>query len=73
MGPRAGAQDLTAIARREVVALISAGQETVWVLGIVSTKVPELEQMDALRQRIDEASTYHPLEYLAISPRCGSA
>jgi 5-methyltetrahydropteroyltriglutamate--homocysteine methyltransferase len=48
-------------------------QETVVVLGFVSTKVPALEQMDALRRRIDEASKFHPLEYLAISPQCGFA
>lgn len=47
--------------------------ETVVVLGIVSTKVAALEHMDALRRRIDEASKYHPLEYLAISPQCGFA
>jgi 5-methyltetrahydropteroyltriglutamate--homocysteine methyltransferase len=43
------------------------------VLGIVSSKLPELESMDALRRRIDEASRYVPLERLAISPQCGFA
>jgi 5-methyltetrahydropteroyltriglutamate--homocysteine methyltransferase len=43
------------------------------VLGLVSTKVPELEPLDGLRRRIDEASRYLPLEQLAISPQCGFA
>ena len=43
------------------------------VLGIISSKLPELESFDALRRRIDDAAKYHPLEYLAISPQCGFA
>jgi 5-methyltetrahydropteroyltriglutamate--homocysteine methyltransferase len=43
------------------------------VLGLVSTKVPELENIDALRRRIDEAAKLAPLEQLAISPQCGFA
>ena len=43
------------------------------VLGLVSTKVPQLETIDQLTRRIDEASTYVPLEQLAISPQCGFA
>lgn len=43
------------------------------VLGLVSTKVAELEKIDDLRRRLDEASTYVPLEQLAISPQCGFA
>jgi 5-methyltetrahydropteroyltriglutamate--homocysteine methyltransferase len=43
------------------------------VLGLVSTKVPELETVDALRRRIDEAAKFLPLEQLAISPQCGFA
>jgi 5-methyltetrahydropteroyltriglutamate--homocysteine methyltransferase len=41
------------------------------VLGLVSTKVPELENPDALKRRIDEAARYLPLEQLALSPQCG--
>ena len=41
------------------------------VLGLVSTKVPELEKVDDLKRRIDEASKYAPLDQLAISPQCG--
>ncbi|HYZ01042.1 MAG TPA: hypothetical protein VFA92_06070 [Candidatus Binatia bacterium] len=43
------------------------------VLGLVSSKVPELESQDDLRRRIDEASRYVPLENLALSPQCGFA
>jgi methionine synthase II (cobalamin-independent) len=43
------------------------------VLGLVSTKKPELEDRAALRRRIDEASKYVPLENLCLSPQCGFA
>jgi 5-methyltetrahydropteroyltriglutamate--homocysteine methyltransferase len=43
------------------------------VLGLVSTKVPELETVDALKRRIDEAAKFIPLDQLAISPQCGFA
>jgi 5-methyltetrahydropteroyltriglutamate--homocysteine methyltransferase len=43
------------------------------VLGLVSTKRPELESADALARRIDEAARYVPLERLALSPQCGFA
>ena len=41
------------------------------VLGLVTTKRPELESKDDLRRRIDEAARYVPLEQLALSPQCG--
>jgi methionine synthase II (cobalamin-independent) len=41
------------------------------VLGLVTTKSPQLETKDELRRRIDEASRYAPLEQLALSPQCG--
>ena len=43
------------------------------VLGLVSSKAPELEPAEDLRRRIDEASRFVPLERLAISPQCGFA
>jgi len=46
---------------------------TVVVLGLISSKLPELESQDDLRRRIDEAARYVPLENLAISPQCGFA
>ena len=41
------------------------------VLGLVSTKVPELERKDDLKRRIDAAAKYVPLENLCLSPQCG--
>jgi 5-methyltetrahydropteroyltriglutamate--homocysteine methyltransferase len=41
------------------------------VLGLVSTKVGELESKDELKRRIDEAAKYVPLEQLCLSPQCG--
>jgi 5-methyltetrahydropteroyltriglutamate--homocysteine methyltransferase len=41
------------------------------VLGLVSTKTPQLESKDALKRRIDEAAKYVPLERLGLSPQCG--
>ncbi|HVG50683.1 MAG TPA: 5-methyltetrahydropteroyltriglutamate--homocysteine S-methyltransferase, partial [Xanthobacteraceae bacterium] len=41
------------------------------VLGLVSSKYPELESKDALKRRIDEAAKVVPLDQLAISPQCG--
>jgi 5-methyltetrahydropteroyltriglutamate--homocysteine methyltransferase len=43
------------------------------VLGLISSKRPELENPDDLVQRIEEASRYVPLENLALSPQCGFA
>jgi 5-methyltetrahydropteroyltriglutamate--homocysteine methyltransferase len=43
------------------------------VLGLVSSKVPQLESQDQLTRRIHEASRYVPLENLALSPQCGFA
>jgi len=43
------------------------------VLGLVTTKEPQLESQDDLRRRIDEAAQYLPLENLALSPQCGFA
>ncbi|HKA42300.1 MAG TPA: cobalamin-independent methionine synthase II family protein [Burkholderiales bacterium] len=41
------------------------------VLGLITTKRPDLEPIDVLEQRIHEASRFVPLERLAISPQCG--
>ena len=43
------------------------------VLGLVSSKVPALESATAIRQRIEAAARYVPLENLALSPQCGFA
>jgi 5-methyltetrahydropteroyltriglutamate--homocysteine methyltransferase len=41
------------------------------VLGLVTTKVGELESRDVLKRRIDEAARIVPLEQLCLSPQCG--
>jgi 5-methyltetrahydropteroyltriglutamate--homocysteine methyltransferase len=43
------------------------------VLGLVTTKLGDLEKQDDLLRRIDEASKYVPIENLALSPQCGFA
>ena len=43
------------------------------VLELISTKSPLLESLDALKQRIEEASRYVDLGRLAIGPQCGFA
>jgi 5-methyltetrahydropteroyltriglutamate--homocysteine methyltransferase len=43
------------------------------ILGIVSTKLQELEPPDFVRRRIDEASRYVDLARLGLSPQCGFA
>ena len=41
------------------------------VLGLVTTKRPELESKDDLKRRIDEAAKYVPLEQICLSGQCG--
>lgn len=41
------------------------------VLGIISSKKRELENIDDLCKRIDEAAQYAPIENLCVSPQCG--
>ena len=43
------------------------------VLGLVSSKTPQLESLDQLKRRTDEASRFLAIERLAISPQCGFA
>jgi 5-methyltetrahydropteroyltriglutamate--homocysteine methyltransferase len=41
------------------------------VLGLVTTKRGELENPDTLKRRIEEASSFVPLDQLCLSPQCG--
>ncbi len=41
------------------------------VLGLVTTKLGEMESKDDLKRRIEDAANYAPLEQLALSPQCG--
>jgi len=41
------------------------------VLGLITTKLGQLENPDDLKRRIEEAAQYAPLDQLALSPQCG--
>jgi 5-methyltetrahydropteroyltriglutamate--homocysteine methyltransferase len=41
------------------------------VLGLVTTKRPQLEDRDMLKRRIEEASRYVDIDQLCLSPQCG--
>ncbi|SEJ71624.1 Cobalamin-independent synthase, Catalytic domain [Bhargavaea ginsengi] len=43
------------------------------VLGLVTSKFPELEDEEQIKARIREAATFVPLSQLALSPQCGFA
>jgi 5-methyltetrahydropteroyltriglutamate--homocysteine methyltransferase len=43
------------------------------VLGLVSTKLPDLETPEMLKKRIAEAAQFMPIEQLCLSPQCGFA
>ncbi len=53
--------------------LKSVPDDKIVVLGLVSSKVPELESADDLKRRIDAAGKLVPMERLALSPQCGFA
>ena len=41
------------------------------VLGLVTTKLGELESKDLIKRRIDEAARYAPIDQFCLSPQCG--
>jgi 5-methyltetrahydropteroyltriglutamate--homocysteine methyltransferase len=43
------------------------------VLGLVTTKLGELETKDEIKRRIDEATKFVDIDQLALSPQCGFA
>lgn len=43
------------------------------ILGLITTKEPQLESEELLRRRVEEATRYIPLQRLALSPQCGFA
>ena len=56
----------------EPLRFLPKGEKTV-VLGLITSKTGDLENPDDVKRRIDEATTYAPLEQLAVSPQCGFA
>jgi 5-methyltetrahydropteroyltriglutamate--homocysteine methyltransferase len=43
------------------------------VVGVITSKVGELEKKDDIKRRLLEAAKFAPLEQLALSPQCGFA
>jgi 5-methyltetrahydropteroyltriglutamate--homocysteine methyltransferase len=41
------------------------------VLGLITTKLGQLESKDDVKRRIDEAAQFVPLDQLCLSPQCG--
>ena len=41
------------------------------MLGLITSKFPELEDKDVVKARIEEATKYVPLNQLCLSPQCG--
>ena len=48
-------------------------KDKIVVLGLITTKKPQLEKADDVVRRIHEAAKYFPLENLTLSPQCGFA
>ncbi len=55
----------------EPLRLIPEGKKV--VLGLITTKRPDMEDPGDLKRRIDDAAKIVPLDDLAISPQCGFA
>jgi 5-methyltetrahydropteroyltriglutamate--homocysteine methyltransferase len=53
----------------EPLKALPAGKKV--VLGLVTTKLGDLESADDLKRRIDEAAQFVPLDDLCLSPQCG--
>lgn len=56
----------------EPLGLLPPGDKRV-MAGFVTTKTPELESIDALKRRFDDASRYVDFDQLGIAPQCGFA
>jgi 5-methyltetrahydropteroyltriglutamate--homocysteine methyltransferase len=54
-------------------ALREVPEDKLVILGLITTKNPELESLASLTEKVIEATRYVPLERLAVSPQCGFA
>ena len=54
----------------EPLRLLPKGRQRV-LPGFVTTKTPELESIEDLKRKFDEASKYVDLDQLGIAPQCG--
>ncbi len=48
-------------------------KDAIVVLGLITSKFPKLEDKEAIKERIREATKYVPLDRLCLSPQCGFA
>jgi 5-methyltetrahydropteroyltriglutamate--homocysteine methyltransferase len=55
----------------EPLRLLPKGKKV--VLGLVTTKVGQVESADGLKRRIEAAAKFAPLDQLCLSPQCGFA
>ena len=46
-------------------------KDKIVVLGLVTSKRPELETKDDLKRRVEQASKYVPVDQICLSPQCG--
>jgi 5-methyltetrahydropteroyltriglutamate--homocysteine methyltransferase len=53
----------------EPLRYVPAGKQV--VLGLITTKRPELEDRDLLKRRIEQASKFVDIDQLCLSPQCG--
>jgi 5-methyltetrahydropteroyltriglutamate--homocysteine methyltransferase len=56
----------------EPLKLLPKGKKRV-MAGFITTKTPELESMNWLRRKFEEASKYVDMDQLGIAPQCGFA
>ncbi|WP_238367426.1 5-methyltetrahydropteroyltriglutamate--homocysteine S-methyltransferase [Mesobacterium pallidum] len=56
----------------EPLGLLPKGKQII-LPGFITTKTPELEDMDWLKSKFDEASKYVDINQLGIAPQCGFA
>ncbi|MEJ0025674.1 MAG: 5-methyltetrahydropteroyltriglutamate--homocysteine S-methyltransferase [Rhizomicrobium sp.] len=56
----------------EPLRLLPKGKKRV-MAGFITTKTPELESLDAIRAKFDEAARYADMDQLGIAPQCGFA
>lgn len=56
----------------EPLKLLPKGKQRV-LPGFITTKTPELEDLDWLKSKFDEASKYADIDQLGIAPQCGFA
>jgi 5-methyltetrahydropteroyltriglutamate--homocysteine methyltransferase len=57
----------------EPLRFLPKGSRKKIVLGLITTKAPELESKDEIKRRIEAAAKFVPLENLCLSPQCGFA